>query len=177
MPTADAVMPISVVVERRDAKNPWGGQLWRPLGILPPAAAAEPGKLLAEGKGWAHYQGGRFDIELFKRETEGYLTNLSQEPPRVFVVLRRNEDAEGQGEQGELEFEPFMVTVCPYEASKYTEDQDEVVEGVPMPPDVLAWVQDFVSAYHVDTPFVKRKNRPKDEGERRPPPAAQRGLS
>jgi hypothetical protein len=153
MPTADAVMPISVVVERRDAKNPWGGQLWRPLGILPPAAAAEPGKLLAEGEGWAHYQGGRFDIELFKRETEG------------------------QGEQGGLEFEPFMVTVCPYEASKYTEDQDEVVEGVPMPPDVLAWVQDFVSAYHVDTPFVKRKNRPKDEGERRPPPSVQRGLS
>ena len=182
MPTADAVMPISVVVERRDAKNPWGGHLWRPLGVLPPAAAAEPGKLLAEGEGWVHYQGGRLDIELFKRETEGYLTNLSQEPPRVFVVLRRNENAEGQGEeggqggQGELEFEPFMVTVCPYEASKYTEDQDDVVEGVPMPPDVLAWVRDFVTAHHVDTPFVKRKNRRQDDNGGRPP-GPQRSLS
>jgi hypothetical protein len=176
MPTADAIMPISVVIERREAKNPWGGDLWRPLGVLPPGAAAEPGKILAEGEGWAHYQGGRFDIELFKRETEGYLTNLSQEPPRVFVVLRRNEDAEGPGEQEGLEFEPFMVTVCPYEASKYGEDHDDVVEGVPMPPDVLAWVRDFVTAHHVDTPFVKRKNRRQDDNGGRPP-GSPRGLS
>ncbi len=157
MSTADAIMPISVVVERRETKSPWGEHLWRPLGVLPAAAAAESGKLLAEGDGWAHYQGGRLDIELFKRETEGYLTNLSQEPPRVFIVLRRNEEAEG------LEFEPFMATVCPYEAMGYNEDNEDVVEGVPMPPDIMAWLREFVTAHHVDTPFVKRKNRRKDD--------------
>lgn len=163
MTAADAVMPISVVVERRESKNSWSEDLWRPLGVLPASAAAEPGKLLAEGEGWAHYQGGRLNIELFKRETEGYLTNLSQEPPMVYVVLRQNEDAEG------LAFEPFMATVCPYEAMNYNEDNDDVVEGVAMPPDVLAWLRDFVSIHHVDTPFVKRKNRRKDDIGGRPP--------
>ncbi len=161
--TADAVMPISVVVERRDSKNPWGGHLWRPLGVLPAVAAAESGKLLAHGEGWAQYQGGKLDIELFKRETEGYLTNLSQEPPVVFIVLRRNEGAEG------LEFEPFMATVCPYEAMNYNEDNDDVVEGVPMPPHILAWLREFVTVHHVEVPFVKRKNRRKDDNGGRPP--------
>lgn len=161
--TADAVLPISVVVERRESKNPWGDPLWRPFGVLPADAAAATGKLLAEGEGWAQYQGGKLNIELFKRETEGYLTNLSQERPMVFIVLRRNGEAEG------LEFEPFMATVCPYEAMNYSEDNDDVVEGVPMPPDVMAWVREFVTAHHVETPFVKRKNRRRPDGEHAPP--------
>jgi hypothetical protein len=168
---ADAVMPISVVVERRTAKGPWLDDLWRPIGVLPKDAAAEPGRLLAEGDGWAQYQGGTLELELFRGETEGYLTNLSQNPPRVFIVLRRNEEAEG------LAFTPFLATVCPYEAIGYSEGNDDVVEGVPMPPDLMVWVQDFVTRHHVDVPFKKRKNRRTDDdyGEQ-PPSAAGRGV-
>jgi hypothetical protein len=168
---ADAVMPISVVVERRTAKGPWLEDLWRPIGVLPKDAAAERGRLLAEGDGWAQYQGGTLELELFRGETEGYLTNLSQNPPRVFIVLRRNEEAEG------LAFTPFLATVCPYEAMGYSEGNDDVVEGVPMPPDLMVWVQDFVTRHHVDVPFKKRKNRRTDDdyGEQ-PPSAAGRGV-
>ena len=35
-------------------------------------------------------------------------------------------------------------------------------EGVTMPDQVVAWVQDFVDRRHVDVPFKKRKNRPHD---------------
>jgi len=162
---ADAVMPISVVVERRTGKGPWIDDLWRPIGVLPSDAAAERGRLLAEGEGWAQYQGGVLDVELFRGETEGYLTNLSQNPPRVFIVLRRNEDDEG------LAFAPFLATVCPYEAMGYSEGNDDVVEGVPMPPDVMVWVRDFVAQHHVDVPFKKRKNRRSDDDYGEPPPA------
>ncbi len=150
---ADAVMPISVVVERRKAKETWLDDLWRPIGVLANAAAAECGRLLAEGEGWAQYQGGMLDLELFRGETEGYLTNLSQNPPVVYVVLRRNESGEG------LAFTPFLATVCPYEAMGYSEGNDDVVEGVPMPPEIVGWLQDFVTRHHVDVPFKKRKNR------------------
>ena len=52
-----------------------------------------------------------------------------------------------------LEFAPFLVTVCPYEAMGYTENNDDlVVESVPMSPEVMAWVQEFVAAHHVDEP-------------------------
>ena len=136
---ADAIMPVSVVIERRAIDSQWLDHVWRPVGVLP-AVAGDRGNLLAEGEGWAQYHGGTLDIELFRGETEGYLTNLSQEPPLVYVVLRKSEDDEG------LEFEPFLATVCPYEAMGYSEGNEDVVEGVPMPPDIMAWLQDFVTA-------------------------------
>jgi hypothetical protein len=149
---ADAVMPISVVLERRAANSLWLDHLWRPIGVLP-LATLEPGKLLAEGEGWAQYLGGTLDLELFRGETEGYLTNLSQDPPVIFVVLRRNEADEG------FEYLPFLATACPYEAMGYTPGGDDIVEGVPMPPEIADWVREFVVRHHVDEPFRKRRNR------------------
>jgi Protein of unknown function (DUF3305) len=149
---ADDVMKISVVIERRATNGSWQDHVWRPIGVLP-HAATERGRLLAEGDGFAQYQGGTLDLELFRGETEGYLTNLSQNPPVVFVVLRRSEQTE------DLDFAPFLATVCPYEAMGYGDGNDDVVEGVPMPPEILSWVQEFVARHHVDVPFKKRKNK------------------
>ena len=153
---ADAVMPISVVIERRDSISAWQDFEWRPLGVLPKTDVA-PGQLLASGEGWRHIHGGTLDLELFRGETEGYLTNLTQELPVVFVILRRNDDAEGSSEG--LAYEPFLVTVCPYEAMGYSTGGDDIVEGVAMPPEVALWLREFVTAHHVDVPFQKRKNK------------------
>ena len=168
---ADAVMPISVVIERRGTGNRWLPDLWRPLGVLP-RTDAERGSQLAAGDGWAHYHGGTLEIELYSGETEGYLTNLSQDPPVVFVVLRRSD------EPGVLEFEPFLATVCPYEAMGYTQDSDDIVEGVPMPPEIVTWLQEFVTRHHVEVPFQKRKNKRHhdDYGGRQPRDARARGV-
>jgi hypothetical protein len=172
---ADAIMPVSVVVERRAANSPWIDHVWRPIGVLP-VAANDHGRLLAEGEGFAQFHGGTLDIELFRGETEGYLNNLSQVSPVVYVVLRKNEDAQNP-EEG-LEYEPFLATVCPYEAMGYSEGNDDVVEGVPMPPEVMAWVQAFVQRHHVDTPFVKRKNkRHQDDYGGQPAAMRDRGTS
>ncbi len=149
---ADAVMPVSVVIERRAVDSKWLDHVWRPVGVLP-AVVGDRGNLLAEGEGWTQYHGGALDLELFRGETEGYLTNLSQPVPLVYVVLRKSEDDDV------LEFKPFLVTACPYEAMGYCEGNDDVVEGVAMPAEIAAWVQDFVTRHHVDTPFVKRRNR------------------
>ena len=149
---ADAVMPLSVVIERRESKSAWQDFEWRPLGVLPKTDVAR-GQLLASGDGWSHIHGGTLDLELFRGETEGYLTNLSQDVPVVFVILRRNDEAEG------LDYQPFLVTVCPYEAMGYSTGGDDIVEGVPMPPEVMLLVREFVAAHHVDVPFQKRKNK------------------
>jgi Protein of unknown function (DUF3305) len=164
----DAVMPISVVLERRAGKTVWQDYVWRPLGVLP-QIADERGRVLAAGKRWTHFYGGALNLELFRGETEGYLTNLSQPGPVVYVVLRRNEEADGG-----LEFEPFLATVCSYEAMGYSVSSDEIVEGVPMPPDVVAWVGEFVARHHVEMPFKKRRNKSHEDdyGGKRPHRAA-----
>jgi len=149
---ADAVMPVSVVVERRDSTNKWQDSVWRPIGVLP-RTSAERERLLASGEGFEQFHGGALDLELFRGETEGYLTNLTQDVPVVYVILRRNEDNEG------LDYQPFLVTACPYEAMGYTSGGDDIVEGVSMSPEIASWVREFVALHHVDQPFKKRKNK------------------
>ena len=57
---------------------------------------------------------------------------------------------------------PLLATGCPDEAADYLEDSDQIDEGVPMPTELVAWVQDFIDKYHVEVPFKKRKRKPDD---------------
>ena len=106
MAGADAVMPVSVVLERRASKSQWLDYVWEPIGVVP-RVQLPAGALMAEADGTAQYHGGALDLELFRGETEGYLNNLSQTPPVVYVVLRKNEEG------GDLEFAPFLATCLP----------------------------------------------------------------
>ena len=148
-------LPLGIVLERRRIDNPWQDFEWRPVAVIPGAPACDPEgewRVLGEGEDWIRYHGGTLPLELFRSETEGYKFNLSNDPPRVFVVLRSGEDMGGGHD-----VVPFLATACPYEAQDYLDSGDDIIEGVPMPDVVLDWVHDFVDKHHVDEPFRKRK--------------------
>ena len=149
-------MRVGIVVERREIESRWADFTWEPVAVIPGAAPLESSSEwlpLRSGEGWEHFLIGTLDIELFRRETEGYRANLSNVPPHVYVVLTRGTEAD------EPEIMPFLATGCPYEAESYTEGDEEIVEGVPMPDEIGAWLQQFIDSYHVDEPFKKRKNK------------------
>jgi hypothetical protein len=154
--SAQASMPVGVVVERRDSRSPWQDYEWCPVAVIPWAPAIESWRRLRQGPGWAQFHAATLDLELFRKETEGYKVNLSGNPPALYVVLRRGQAAD------EPEVTPFKVTVCPYEAQDYLDGGDDIVEAVPMPEPVIAFVKAFIDAHHVDEPFVKRKRTPYD---------------
>ena len=169
-------LPLGVVLERRRVEHPWKDHDWRPVAVIPGAPARDPEgewRTLDEGEDWVHFLSGTLPLELFRRETEGYKFNLSHDPPRIFVVLRGEEDAESAHD-----VVPFLVTACPYEAQDYLDSGEDIVEAVTMPPDVIAFVQAYIDRHHVDEPFKKRKRKRHDaEGEAfaRRPPAGARG--
>jgi hypothetical protein len=170
-------LPLGVVLERRRIDNPWTEYSWRPVAVIAGALPRDPlGEriLLDQGDDWAHFHSGTLPLELFRRETEGYRLNLSQDPPRLFVVLRTEEEGESAHD-----VVPFLVTACPYEAQDYLDSGDEIVEAVAMPPELIAFVQSYIDRHHVDEPFKKRKRKRHDsEGEAfsRRPGAGLRGL-
>jgi len=150
-------MQVGIVVERRDSSHPWADHVWQPVAVIPGAPPMDPTgpwKILKRGNGREQYLAGTLDIEVWRTDTEAYLACLTAEPPQVFIVLR--EDLEG-----EHEYVPFLATVSAYEAQDYADGGDDIVEGVPMPEEVIAWVQAFVDAHHVDKPFKKRRFRGK----------------
>jgi hypothetical protein len=166
-------MRVGVVVEQRRLDNPWQAWSWHAVSVIPGAPPIEAPRLLRSGEGWWQRHAATLDIEIFERETDGYLHNLSQAAPVVYVVMRREE------ESAEPVLAPLHVTVCPYEAQEYLETGDDTVDPVPMPEVVVAWLQDFVRRYHVDVPFVKRKQKNYDarrrEGFVPPPDRVRRG--
>jgi hypothetical protein len=151
-------LALGVVVERRAIDNRWRKHDWRPVSVLPGADADARWRLLRDDAeaGIATFHAATLPLELYEKETEGYRVNLSNTPPMVYVVLRPGED------YGDEDVEPFLVTACPFEAESYAESGDEIVEGVPMPPEVLSLVHAFVARHHTDEPFKKRKRKPYD---------------
>jgi hypothetical protein len=156
-------LPIGVVLERRVLDNPWQSHSWHTVEVVPGAPAVSEWRKLDEGEGWTRYHAATLEVELFRGETEGYRYNLSTAVPAVYVVLRPSEEED-------LDVEPFLATVCPYEAQDYQESDDEIVDPVPMPGDMIAWVGRFVEEHHVEQPFYKRKRKRHKLEWGRPPP-------
>lgn len=157
MTQATDKMRVGVVVERREIDNKWVDHTWRAVAVIPGAPSISEWQQTIAGEGWVQYHAATLEIEIFAKETEGYRVNLQSTNPAVYVVLRPNQDA---GSAHEIDV--FHVTVCPFEASLYTDIGDDIVEGIPMPPEIAAWVSDFFDKHHVEVPFVKRKRLPYD---------------
>jgi Protein of unknown function (DUF3305) len=158
-------MPLGVVVERRELDNRWQRFAWQPVAVIPGAAPVSEWRELVRGERFVRWHAATLPLELHRAETEAYRVNLSGRQPAIYVVLRRIEPSERTAGN---DVGPFAVTASPYDAEGYMEGED-VVEAVPMPDALIAWVRAFVERHHVDQPFVKRK-RPKgaDRGTERP---------
>ena len=158
-------MPVGVILERRKIDNPWQEYAWSAVAVLPGAQRSEEWRLLREGDDWVQYHAGTLDLKLHHKETEGYRLNLTSQRPMVYIVLRYEDEVEAG-------IVPFLATVCPFEAQNYLDGDEDLVEAVPMPDVVAAWVDDFVVKYHVDEPRYKRKRERWDPRKRKEGPRA-----
>lgn len=147
-------MPIGVVVERRRVDHPWQDHEWLPVDVVPGVDNVDEWKEIARGEGWVRYLVASLPLELHRKETEGYKVNLSNDPPMIYIVMNMCEDADA-----EYEIEATHVTASAYDAQDYLDPGESIVEGVPMPEGVAAWIQAFVTKHHVDEPFRKRKRK------------------
>src|SRR6266851_3272724 len=150
-PYRDA-MPVGIVVERRRLNNPWQAEAWLPVAVLPGASAAGWRVLHQDDQRLQAYAGA-LAVELFRKETASYKYNLESGAPKVYVVLRRSDDPARP-------WLPQLATVAPDEALAALEGGEAVVEGVPMPAAIAAWVAAFIAAHHVDEPAYKRQRQP-----------------
>lgn len=173
------VMPLGVVVERHALDSPWQKWSWKPVEVLPGAPPVDQWRELARGESWTRWHAATLQLELHHKETEAYRYNLSSRQPAIYVVLRQDEAA-----PPERAVRPFLVTASPYEAMSYANSGEEIIEGVPMPRALIAWVQAFTDRHPPDEPFRKRKRKRYDADEpgfgRRPgrfggPPGSMRG--
>jgi uncharacterized protein DUF3305 len=146
--TALARIPVGVVAERRKAKSVWADFLWRPVSVFAGIASAPPWTLLGEGPETALFLAGGAMIELHRTETANYRDNLTS-APMLWVVMRPI--------ASDPPYELLAVTADPAEGETFTDAGNNLVEVVPMPPDIAEIVARFIARHHVERPFVKRQ--------------------
>lgn len=153
MATIKSTMPVGVVIERRPADSEWIDHTWHAVTVLPGARDIDAWVELERDGERVRYHAATLPLEIYRGETEGYKYNLTLEPPIVYVVLDPEPD-------GDNPVEVTLATVCPYEAQDYLDGSEVLVETVPMPAAIAAWLAEFVEKHHVDVPFKKRKRVP-----------------
>ena len=147
-PSNDQYMPVGVVLRRTPGATRWAKWAWRAVAVLPGAGPADWRELRRDGDA-VEYHAGTPTLELYRAETEAYLHGITAQQPSVWVVMREV--------SGEHPFEIVTITASPYEAQDYGDNGEDIVEKIPMPPGLLAWVGDFVARHHVEEEFVKRR--------------------
>jgi hypothetical protein len=146
--------PLAVVMQRRRAQSRWAEVVWESHGVVP-GYLGEEKKLLLKHDDVAQWLHPGFKLELHRDEIEGYYENVVTADPRVFVLWRMDgEDAL-----------PLHVTASRDEASRWL-DGGHSVDGVPMPPEIYAWVGEYVEKNYRPEPKKRIKPRsfqhPKD---------------
>ncbi len=139
---------VGIIVARRRLNGPWASHAWLPVGALPAAAGAAPGTKLSETSYEATFYAGSYEVALHPGETGHYRDNLVSGRPSLWVALRST---------GEETYEVASVTADPYEGEAMAEGVGEIVEPVPMPPEIQAKLLAFFEAFHVERTFEKRK--------------------
>jgi hypothetical protein len=149
MAQAYEAIEVGVVVEKRRLKSRWVDYAWLPTTVLPGVPAAAPWTVLEETPEATRYYAGACRLELHGADTSNYRDNLRSGRPSLWVVLTEAGDPPAIALR--------TVTADPAEGEALTEPGADIVEAVPMPPEIAERLAAFVTAHHVERAFVKRK--------------------
>lgn len=148
MTAPQALMPLGIVLRRRPGVTRWLRWSWQAVDVLPGAGPAAWTELRREGD-VVDYHAATVPLELYRTDTEGYAETLAGAVPSVAVVY---EPARGDGRPRVL-----RATVSAYQAQDELDSGELVVDPVPLPPGLLAWIDDFLHEHHAPEPFIKRR--------------------
>lgn len=152
--TALAQIPVGVVVERRKARSEWIDFLWRPVSVLPGTPSADPWTPLAADGETVLFFAGEATVELHRTETANYRENLASGSPALWVALCPISSGQPYG--------ILAVTADPAEGEAFTDAGSNIVEAVPMPPEVVDTIVQFIARHHVERTFKKRNRQASD---------------
>lgn len=143
-------MPLGVVVRRSVGVTRWAKYAWKVSAVLPGAGPANWKELRSDG-GVTEFHAATLPLTLYVSDAEAYAHELQAREPSVYAVLRPS-DA-----NNEVPWTVALVTASPYEAQDYCDSAEELVERIPMPIGLHAWILAFVEKHYEEEAFVKRR--------------------
>jgi hypothetical protein len=143
-------LPIGVVVRRSAGVTRWAKYAWKATAILPGAGPAD-WKVLQSSEAATEFHAATLPLTLYVSDAEAYAHELQARQPSVYAVLRPNNITD------DVPWSVALVTASPYEAQDYCDSAEELVEKIPMPNGLHAWISKFVDKHYEEEAFVKRR--------------------
>ena len=91
-----ATIRVGVVIRKQPGVTRWAKWVWRAVAVLPGAGDADWVEMRRDGEA-VEYHAATLDLEVHRKETEGYRVSLSNDPPSVYVILRPSVLAKPEG--------------------------------------------------------------------------------
>lgn len=146
-------IPVAAVLARKEiSRARWSLVNWEPVAVLAGerfAAGSSRRELLHEGDGAARYLWDGLRLELYRDAAETYWFNLTGASPALFIIC---------SEDGSHELTPVAVTADHAESTSAVE-ADCKVFAVPIPPEILGQIEEFVMTHFKPDPPRKRRRK------------------
>jgi hypothetical protein len=149
---------VGVVIAHERIDHPWQEYAWRPASVFLNAPEVGAWRELRSDATSTYYHAATLPLELHAKDTSGYVANLNDDAPLVYVVLREG------GEHGQP-VHVAIVTASPHEAEAYGQMSEEIVGAVGMPQPLVELLEAFVAEHHAEEPFVKRQRQKHHQAE------------
>lgn len=144
-------LKIGAVVRRSPGVTQWARDIWKPVAVIPGAPEAFWKELVREGE-VVDYHAGTVTMELFRADVEGYLVSLNMTVPSAWVVM--DKDQTNRSPSGWV---VSAVTASAHEALDALDSGESIVEAVPIPESLAAWIKEFIDMHYIEEPFKKRR--------------------
>jgi len=144
-------LKVGAVVRRSPGVTRWAKVIWKPVAVIPGAPEAFWKEMVREGD-VVDYHAGTVTMELFRADVEGYLVSLNMAAPSVWIILDR--DVTSQSPSGWV---VSTVTASAHEALDALDSGESIVEAVPIPESLAAWIKEFIDMHYIEEPFKKRR--------------------
>lgn len=149
--TERPAIDLAIVMQREAAPNHWEAWRHRPVEVLrDDGAFGGAARVLRDDGCVTRTLHPGLRLELFRDECEGYYLNLSSGAPAWFVLWRSDDEDASRAW-------PVAVSVSYNEAGRWL-DAQERVDNLPLPAELVDWLQAFNDAHY--RPEPKRRSRP-----------------
>ncbi|WP_041340745.1 DUF3305 domain-containing protein [Marinobacter similis] len=142
---------VGAVVRRSPGVTRWVKEIWKPVAVIPGAPDAFWKELVRE-EDVVDYHAGTVTMELFRADVEGYLVSLNMAVPSIWIIMDR--DVTSQSPSGWV---VSTITASAHEALDALDSGESIVEAVPIPESMAAWIKEFIDMHYIEEPFKKRR--------------------
>ncbi|ROQ44228.1 uncharacterized protein DUF3305 [Marinobacter sp. 3-2] len=142
---------VGAVVRRSPGVTRWVKEIWKPVAVIPGAPDAFWKELVRE-EDVVDYHASTVTMELFRADVEGYLVSLNMAVPSVWIIM--DKDVTSQSPSGWV---VSTITASAHEALDALDSGESIVEAVPIPESMAAWIKEFIDMHYIEEPFKKRR--------------------